>query len=87
MLHWTPARTATSSITPIGGHARRILRRRGPQPSARIAGPTTLACWPMPPSGVGPPAATDGDYWKACAPAAIAKAAAIRTGSGFPPLP
>ncbi len=29
----------------------------------------------------------DGDYWKACAPAAIAKAAAIRTGAGFPPLP
>ena len=29
----------------------------------------------------------DGDYWKACAPAAIAKAAAIRTERSFARLP
>ncbi len=29
----------------------------------------------------------DGDYWKACAPVAIAKAAAIRASAGFSRLP
>ncbi len=29
----------------------------------------------------------DADYWKACAPAALAKAAAIRADAGFARLP
>ncbi len=84
MLHWTPARGAVSSITPIGA----LLGAATPQrpcagasrsDHARMlahAAKRRQAAW-----GV------DGDYWKACAPAAIARAAAIRSAQGFSRLP
>ena len=84
MLHWTPARTAASSVTPIGamlaspapafanpGAARSDHARM----LAHAAKRRQAAC------------GEDGAYWKACAPAAVAKAAAIRASLAFAPLP
>ena len=82
MLHWTPARAST--VTPIAALTPSSMAGRGCVGAARSDHARMLAH-----------AATrrraacgaEGDYWKACAPAAIAKAAAIRRGSGFARLP
>ena len=84
MLHWTPARTALSSLTPIGAllgasPPQRVCHGVSRSDHARMlahAAKRRLAAQGL-----------DGDYWKACAPAAIAKAAAIRTAAGFSRLP
>ena len=84
MLHWTPARTAASSITPIGallGAATPARTQVGATRSDHARMLAHAARRRQAAQGV------DGDYWKACAPAAIAKAAAIRTGAGFSRLP
>ncbi len=84
MLHWTPARTATSSITPIGA----LLGGAGSQRSCVGASRADHARM-LAHAAKRRRAAqgVDGDYWKACAPAAIAKAAAIRAEAGFSRLP
>ena len=84
MLHWTPARTAPSSITPIGALLGPTTSSRPSAGASRSDHARMLAHAAKRRQAA---CGADGDYWKACAPAAIAKAAAIRTGSGFPPLP
>ena len=84
MLHWTPARMGARSVTPI----------------AALTATAQIACAPVGLSRADHArmlghAATrrraargeDRGYWIACAPAALAKAAAIRTASGFARLP
>ncbi len=84
MLHWTPARTAASSITPIAA----LLDAPKPRYAAIAASRSDHARM-LAHAAKRRQAAqgVDGDYWKACAPAAVAKAAAIRTSSGFSRLP
>ena len=84
MLNWPPARTAASTITPIGallgrGDGHRVSAGTPRSDHARML--AHAAKRRQAALGV------DGDYWKACAPAAIAKAAAIRTAAGFSRLP
>ena len=84
MLHWTPARTAASSITPIGS-----LLVASNAPQARVGAARADHARMLAHAAKRRQAAQglDGDYWKSCAPAAIAKAAAIRAGAGFSRLP
>ena len=84
MLHWTPARTAASSITPIGS-----LLGVTETPRAQVGAARSDHARMLDHAAKRRQAAQglDGDYWKACAPAAIAKAAAIRAGVGFSRLP
>ena len=84
MLHWTPARTAASSITPIGALLGGSPSQRACVGAARSDHARMLAHAAKRRQAA---RGVDGDYWKACAPAAIAKAAAIRTGAGFSRLP
>ena len=84
MLHWTPARTATSSITPIGALLEGVAPSRPSAGAWRSDHARMLAhAAKRRQAALG----ADGDYWKACAPAAIAKAAAIRAGAGCSRLP
>ena len=84
MLHWTPARTAASSISPIGALLSRTEPRRPCIGASRSDHARMLAHAAKRRRAA---QGADGDYWKACAPAAIAKAAAIRTAGGFSRLP
>ncbi|WP_174299974.1 hypothetical protein [Caulobacter sp. S45] len=84
MLHWTPARTAATIVTPVGAFL-------GDGPQQRVC----IGAWRSDHARMLAHAAkrrraaegADGDYWKACAPAAIAKAAAIRIAAGVSRLP
>ena len=86
MLHRSSAGLSTEVVTPIGS----LLREDATRP---IVGSVVVArsdharmlahAAKRRLAATGP----DGDYWKACAPAAIAKAAAIRSRSGFARLP
>ena len=84
MLHWTPASTAAPFITPVGS-----LLGVTEAPRARVGAARSDHARMLAHAAKRRQAAQgfDGDYWKACAPAAIAKAAAIRAGAGFSRLP
>ena len=82
MLHWTPFRADTSEVTPIAALSREpsvCSKPAARSDHARMLGHAATRRR----------AATGEDraYWKACAPAAIAKAASIRTSSAFTRLP
>ena len=82
MLHWTPGRTST--VTPIAALVPTAMAGRGGVGAARSDHARMLAhAASRRRAAVG----AERDYWKACAPAAVARAAAIRKGSGFARLP
>jgi hypothetical protein len=84
MLHWTPARSAAALVTPIGSLLPASPARTAPRNGSRSDHARMLAH-----AAKRRRAATGDDraYWKACAPAAVAKAAAIRASAGFSRLP
>ena len=84
MLHWTPARTGASSVTPIASLLDAPQPRRACVGASRSDHARMLAHAAKRRQAA---RGVDGDYWKACAPAAVAKAAAIRTAAGFSRLP
>ena len=84
MLHWIPTRTTKSSPAPIGAllsPAATGLRTVGASRSDHARMLAHAASRRRSAAGM------DRSYWLACAPAAVARAAAIRTGAGFAPLP
>jgi hypothetical protein len=85
MLHRSPASLSPEMVTPIGSllHAE-TLGGPGPAAAARSDHARMLAHAAKRRLAASGP---DGDYWKACAPAAVARAAAIRSRGGFVPLP
>ena len=82
MLHWTPK--AAHSLAPFNLSQVSPKSAIAPGPSMRGDHARMLAH-----AALRRRRATgeDGGYWKACAPAAVAKAAMIRGQRGFPPLP
>ena len=84
MLHWTPARTAAFSVTPIGTLLGASTPSRPSAGGARSDHARMLAYAATRRHAAQGVAGAD---WKACAPAAIAKAAEIRAGAGFSRLP
>jgi hypothetical protein len=83
MLHWTPARSA-SQVTPIAS-----LVRSGPPCGGGIGASRADHARMLSHAATRRRAAVGEDraYWKACAPAAVARAAAIRGEGGFARLP
>ena len=84
MLHWTPARSAASPITPVGALLGRASASAACVGAARADHARMLAHAAKRRQAA---QGVDADYWKACAPAAIARASAIRSGAGFARLP
>jgi hypothetical protein len=83
MLHWTPARSA-AVVTPIGSLVPASPARTAPRNVSRSDHARMLAhAATRRKAAVG----EDRAYWKACAPAAVAKAASIRASAGFARLP
>lgn len=84
MLHWTPARSAAATVTPVGALLPTLPIHsacRSPSRSDHARMLAHAATRRRAASG------EDRAYWKACAPAAVAKAAAIRASAGFSRLP
>jgi hypothetical protein len=81
MLHWTPSRLSPASVTPVGLYASAAVRG----PSTRSEHARMLAHAAK--RRLAARGGEDAGYWKACAPAAVAKAAALRTQAGFTRLP
>ena len=80
MLHWTPDHPCRT-VTPIGAL---LGRAATPSCHARAAHARMLAHAAARRRAA---SGTDAEYWKACAPAAVAKAVSLRGAGGFARLP
>ena len=83
MLHWSPAISTDLHITPIGSQ----FGARACQAEGRMARSAHARMLAHAAKRRRAALGEDKAYWKACAPAAIAKAAAIRRSADFAPLP
>jgi hypothetical protein len=84
MLHWTPGRAVAAKVTPIAS-----MLRAGPPCGSRLGASRADHARMLAHAATRRRAAVGEDraYWKACAPAAVARAAAIRADSRFARLP